>query len=469
MENLDLLMRGVAMQSSSSSVRVGPGTGLGFSRSVQGLELLWVGFIATLVLVVMSVTRGVSVMTWGWSKSGSHVRVRVQSFASLADVGAIVTAGGMFSAEIVHSSSADSCSEDADESPVSEHSEMVFYFDEKGASFTTTTKHTSRLPPPVKVTRQAVPELLLLEPVLTPGSVPRRQGIHWNTNADLLFPVVAPVVYNTPSLPSRVVFNTSPYVFDPLLKLRIRDAVVSNGSAHYQSLPTPVPIQSSGAVTTLKNDVVRVWDSNSRAVIKSVHLEQRAAAIATAFDVNWESQVAAISRENCSLSIANLDSGAYKQCYQTPQQIVQAIHLSSPNLLFTGAPTNPGIAVSLYDCRSSNRELAVTLPTAVTICNIQSRGNELLVEDESNYMATHDLRVLRSSPLSRKATDVLVSSESKWWDMETVSSEEDDDVDEDDFFDCLPLSEEQQPSGASFIMSRSFARAVSFNFSSTKA
>lgn len=182
-----------------------------------------------------------------------------------------------------------------------------------------------------------MPELLLLEPVLTPGSVPRRQGIHWNTNADLLFPVVAPVVYNTPSLPSRVVFNTSPYVFDPLLKLRIRDAVVSNGSAHYQSLPTPVPIQSSGAVTTLKNDVVRVWDSNSRAVIKSVHLEQRAAAIATAFDVNWESQVAAISRENCSLSIANLDSGAYKQCYQTPQQIVQAIHLSSPNLLFTGS------------------------------------------------------------------------------------------------------------------------------------
>lgn len=183
-----------------------------------------------------------------------------------------------------------------------------------------------------------MPELLLLEPVPTPGSVPRREGIHWNTNADFLFPVVTPVVYNTPSLPSRVVLNTSPYDFDPLLKLRIRDAVVSNGSAHYQSLATPVPIQSSGAVTTLKNDVVRVWDSNSRALTKSVHLEQRAAAaIATAFDVNWESQVAAISRDNSSFSIASLDSGAYKQCYQTPHPIVQAIHLSSPNLLFTGS------------------------------------------------------------------------------------------------------------------------------------
>jgi hypothetical protein len=462
MENLDLLVRGVAMQSSGGV----PG-GLGFSRSVsfQGLELLWVVFIATIVLAVMSVTRGVSVMTWGWSKSGSHVRVRVQSFASLAD-GAIVTAGGMFSAEIVHSSSTDSCSEDADESPVSERAEMLFYFDEKGASLMAhTTKHTARLPPPsVKhVTRPVVPELLLLEPVPTPGSVPRREGIQWNTNVDSLLPVT-PVVCTVPSLPSPVVRNTSPFDFDPLLKLRIRDAVVSNGSA-YQSLPTPVPIQSSDAVTTLKNDVVRVWDSDTRTMTKSVHLEQRSA-VATAFDVNWGSQVTAIARENSALSIANLDTGAYKQCYRTQQPIVQAIHLQSPNLLYTGASSNPGSAVSLYDLRSSTRELAVTLPTAVTIYNIQSRGSELYIQDESNSVATHDLRVLRSSPLSRKATTEVESSKNRWWDMETVSSEEDD-VDEDDFFDCLPPSEEQ--TSASFNMSRSFVRAVSFNFSSTKA
>lgn len=136
MENLEVLVRGVVMQNN-------PG-GLGLPRSVsflQGMELLWVVAVATIVLAVVSVTR-VSVVSvgWTWGSKPGHVRVRVQSFASLAD-GAIVTAGGMFDAEILNCSADSSCSEDASISSdcVSERAEMLFIFDENGASLMTTT------------------------------------------------------------------------------------------------------------------------------------------------------------------------------------------------------------------------------------------------------------------------------------------------------------------------------------------
>lgn len=169
----------------------------------------------------------------------------------------------------------------------------------------------------------------------------RRVGIVWDAS-----PLVTPAVCRASSLPSRVVKSTSSACdWDPLLKLRVRDAVVSDGrrtrsfSRNEFSLPlVPVAVQGSGAVT-LKDDVVRVWDSESKTLLKSVHLSERCGGAVTAFDVNWESKVAAMARKGGLVSIANLEIAAYEECYQTPLPVVQAVHLdrtSSSKTLFTG-------------------------------------------------------------------------------------------------------------------------------------
>ena len=138
-------MRGLVMQNA--------GLGLG-SVSFQGVQVLWVVVVATIVLALVSVTRVSYVSVgWTWGSKPGQVRVRVQSFSSLLEDG-IVTASGMFSAEILNCS-ADSCSEDASSS-VSEPdaAEMVFFFEKK--------KNLLALPTQSSAPVRAAPEKVLL-------------------------------------------------------------------------------------------------------------------------------------------------------------------------------------------------------------------------------------------------------------------------------------------------------------------
>lgn len=481
MENLEVLVRGFAISSSSP-------VGLGLPRSVsfQGLELLWVVVVATIVLAVVSVSR-VSVVTWGWSTNkseGGHVRVRVH--------GAIVTAGGMFSAEIVNCS-ADSCSEDASSSDecVAERAEMLFIFDQKGASLmaTTTKVPAQRVAASEKITQELpeIQELLQLEAAPQACSIafPRLEGIEWDASPANAFPSCA-VGSLLPAWASPVVCRASPLAsrhnsftdWDPLLKLRIRDAVLSDGSFARNSItlplaPVAIPGSTSGA--TLKDDVVRVWDCDSKTLLKSVHLSEggySARAPVSAFDVNWESKVAAMSKEGGVLAFANLECGVYEECYQTQQSVVQAIHLdraSSRNTVFTGGPVsaNPGCSVSLWDYRSSNRELTMNLSSAIALYGISTDGQELYVRDDPGSVATHDVRMLGASPVSRMPCDIVNhATQDRWWDIDTTLVDEDDE-DDDDWFDCL-TSEEIQTAGASSYMGRNFVKTLSRNFS-TKA
>ena len=149
-------------------------------------------------------------------------------------------------------------------------------------------------------------------------------------------------VSTAPPLPSRVVKNTSYEEWDPLLKLKIRDAVVSDGVSSFSvkdfTFPlAPVAIQGSG-IAVLGNDVVRVWDSDTRSLMKCVRLPKGNDAV-TAFDVNWGLEALAMTRKGGLVSLVNLESAAHANCYETQQPVWQAVHLnSSPfsNILFTG-------------------------------------------------------------------------------------------------------------------------------------
>lgn len=187
-------------------------------------------------------------------------------------------------------------------------------------------------------------------------SLPRREGIGWDftspTNAlesssgvGLAKPLAAPFVSRAPSSPLllRAVRNRSASAceWDPLLKLRTRDAVLSDGGSGNFTVPlAPVAIHgSSSAVATLKDEVVRVWDTDSKSLLKSVRLLSEGDAVATAFDVNWESKLVAMAREGGVIAVANLECGAYEERFQTQQPVVHAIHVDRASLsktLFTG-------------------------------------------------------------------------------------------------------------------------------------
>ncbi len=120
------------------------GAGSGMGVSFHGLEWAWVAIVATIVIAFVSAKR-VSIVSvgWTWGAKPGQVRLRVHSFSSMSD-GSIVTASGMFSAELLNCS-ADSCSEDASSSSVdgvvSETgaasklaAEMVFIFEKKTPS-----------------------------------------------------------------------------------------------------------------------------------------------------------------------------------------------------------------------------------------------------------------------------------------------------------------------------------------------
>ena len=119
------------------------GAGGGMGVSFHGVEWAWVAIVATIVIAFVSAKR-VSIVSvgWTWGAKPGQVRVRVHSFSSMSD-GSIVTASGMFSAELL-SCSADSCSEDAssssdggggsDASAGKLAAEMVFIFEKKTPS-----------------------------------------------------------------------------------------------------------------------------------------------------------------------------------------------------------------------------------------------------------------------------------------------------------------------------------------------
>ncbi|KAG0612592.1 hypothetical protein M758_6G040100 [Ceratodon purpureus] len=501
MENMEVLVRGLVMQNA--------GLGLG-SVSFQGVQVLWVVVVATIVLALVSVTRTVSYVSvgWTWGSKPGQVRVRVQSFSSLLEDG-IVTASGMFSAEILNCS-ADSCSEDASSS-VSEPdaAEMVFFFEKKKNLLALPTQSSAPVrAAPEKIVRkrsksldfqkteslqrsksldlQKIESLLLLssQPIEVAVSRPivLREGIVWDVSPPASLSACGEsakkqslgnsAVYTAPPLPSRVVKNTSYEEWDPLLKLKIRDAVVSDGVSSFSvkdfTFPlAPVAIQGSG-IAVLGNDVVRVWDSDTRSLMKCVRLPKRGNDAVTAFDVNWGLEALAMTRKGGLVSLVNLESAAHANCYETQQPVWQAVHLSSSpfsNILFTGGPAaaNPGCFVALWDSRSSRRELTLDLPSARSIYGITSQTQELHVKDEPSSHAVYDMRMLNASTsLPKSPCEVTLSStpEGRWWDMDTTL-EEVDDVDDDDFMDCQ-TSEETKRATTSMstlvtVMSRSFS------------
>lgn len=111
-----------------------PGLGSLGLIDLGGLEWAWtVAVVATIVVAFVSV-KGVSLVSVGlsWREKPGGVRVRVQSFSSSSDGNCIVTASGVFSAELLKSSEAeveDSLEGAKNASKVA--AEMVFIFEKK--------------------------------------------------------------------------------------------------------------------------------------------------------------------------------------------------------------------------------------------------------------------------------------------------------------------------------------------------
>ena len=193
------------------------------------------------------------------------------------------------------------------------------------------------------------------QPTESVVSRPTREGIGWDVSptsslsscgvdSDLLQSIT----------PSRVVENTSSFgmwEFDPLLRLKVYDAVLSDGRSFFSvkdcTFPSsPVAIQGSSLVT-LKDDVVRVWDIDTKSLTKSVRLSKGGDELVTAFAVNWESEAVGMARKGGLVSIVNLESAAYANCYETQQSVLQAVHFSSnsvPKTMFTGQFSNIAMA-----------------------------------------------------------------------------------------------------------------------------
>jgi hypothetical protein len=123
---------------------------------------------------------------------------------------------------------------------------------------------------------------------------------------------------------------------------------------------------------------------------------------------------------------------------------------------------NPGCSVSLWDRRSSGRELSVNLSSASNVYGIRAQGNELYVRDAAGSVAGHDVRMLGASSVMRVPCDVKCESapEDRWWDMDTAFEVEEKDV-EDEFWDCQG-GDEVKSAGASYV--GTLVMAVSRNF-----
>jgi hypothetical protein len=183
-------------------------------------------------------------------------------------------------------------------------------------------------------------------------TVPKRAGIEWDElpcslDFDALLPSWAqplcqPLVYTAPPPRSWVVTNTpsSTFEFDPLLRLRMLDSVLCNRCPVNEfRLPLAPVAGKDSRIATLKNDVVRLWDSEGGSLVKSVHLPKGYGGPVSAFDVDWESKVGALGRMGGLVSVANLESAVYEKSFETQQPVVQAVSLDKSSLartMFTG-------------------------------------------------------------------------------------------------------------------------------------
>lgn len=370
--------------------------------------------------------------------------------------------------------------------------------------------------------KKDLPLLFNILPIESFVPVEKREGIEWDAlpaslssfHVDTLLPTWAesltqPLVYTAPPLSLCVVTNTSSCEWDPLLKLRIRDSVLCDRyPVNEFRLPSAPVAVNDASIVTLKDDVVRFWDSAKKSLVKSVHMPKGYSSPVSAFDADWESKVAVMGRNGGLVSVANLESEVYEKSYQTQQPVVQAVSLDKSTLaetVFTGQFStivafciicssfllaitscdrvficskhaylvclsggpilaNPGCSISLWDSRSSWRELSVNLTSATNIYGIRSQGNELYVRDAAGSLAVHDVRMFGSSSVNRIPCDVKYESapEDRWWDMDISLNVEEKDV-EDEFWDCQTADEVKGP-GGSYV--GSFVMAMSRNFSS---
>lgn len=491
MENLDVLVRGVVMQN--------PGPGLELI-SFRRVELLWVAVVAMIVLALLSVKR-VSIVRvgWTWGSKPGLVRVRVQSFSSMSDI-------GMFDDELLNCS-ADSCSEDASSSSSDDQSgtaEMVFIFGKKMMPLNLPSPSQAsivRIAPETVIGTRQTPsqdfEMSLdspsaLFPIPQPTDAkfaesPWREGIdpdfsQTSRGADSPLSLWAqslttPLVGVAPPPPATIVKNVdSSCEWDPLWKLRIRDAVVRDTrkyspSGTFKTLPRAPVATQDDSIVTLKEDVVRLWNSEARCLVKSVHLPNCNSGddLVTAFDADWESKVAVAGRKGGRLLLTKLEGPFYEKCYETNLN-VQALHLdrsSSLKTIYTGGPTiaNPGCSVSLWDSRSSSCQLSVNLNSASSIYGIRSLDQELYVRDQVDSLAAHDVRMLGAASVTRVASDVNYehTQEDRWWDIGTTIEGDQDDED-DEFSDSLTANDETKGARGSSYMG-SLVRAMSRNFS----
>lgn len=439
-----------------------PGVGLGSIRFL-GSEWVWVAILATVVIAVFSLTR-VSVVSvgWSWGAKPGHVRLRLLSFSSMSD-GSIVTASGMFSAKML-SCSSDSCNEAASNSSTCASeaaskvaAEMFFIFEKK-------TSPCSLLPKKEPFAGRVLSEKIVLRRTKSAGSrtiadksllvplqrigstapVVKREGVDWDVspaflpsrNADyiLLFwaqSLTEPFACTAPPSLSCTVSKPSSYEWDPLLKLRIRDAVFSDRHPVYQLGETGSLIRTSRA-----NDVVRLWDSKTESTLKMLHLPNRFSGVITVFDVNWEPKVAVLGNVGGLVCIANLVCPTFEKIYQTYHSVMQCVHLDrseASNTLFTGGPVtaNPGCTVSLWDRRANSRQMSLNLSSASTFYGIGSQDHELYVRDGAVSLVVHDVRMLSPSCLRRVPCDLSYESASnhRWRDVAVAVKAANGDVD----------------------------------------
>ena len=357
-------------------------------------------------------------------------------------------------------------------------------------------------------------------PIEGPVTGAKRAGIEWDAlpyslEFDSLLPswaqsLTQPLAYTAPPLPSCIVTNTSSYEFDPLLKLRIRDSILCDRyPTNDFRLPLTPVAGKDASIATVTNDVVRLWNSEEKALVKSVHLPKGYSGPVSAFDADWQANVVALGRKGSVVSVANLDCAVYEKSYQTQQPVVQAISLDTSSLaktVFTGelsavatvasfacasrvkqlvtvfvivqhvyvfwcsggpALANPGCSVSLWDSRSSSRQLSINLTSACNIYGIRSQGNELYVRDAAGSLAVHDVRMLHASSVSRVPCGVKLESvpEDTWWDIDATFDEfEEKDV-EDEFWDCQP-ADEVKAAGSSYVGSLVMAMGRTFTHKS---
>lgn len=195
-----------------------------------------------------------------------------------------------------------------------------------------------------------------MDPQPTEGtiSVSRREGIEWDPgtsphilssscsseNMELLLPSWAQtlakplVAYRTPFIVSADSSTSFASGWDPLWKLKIRDAVCGDRKC-FSSTPenfrlSPVVAKDGNNLVSLRNDVVRLWDTNAKTEVKRVYLPKRSSnanvnALTSAFDVDWDAKRAAVGGVDGSLSFIDLERSAFEKSYQMQQALVQAL------------------------------------------------------------------------------------------------------------------------------------------------